>query len=171
MHFEIQSSLVQQRRNTEEKTLRNIRIWIVTFAIILAFSGITAVPVEWELEMLLKLSFLPIGLSEWLTTILKAIQDVDAKYPFILYGNDWLAFGHVVIATAFIGAYRDPVRNKWIIDWALLACIMVIPVAFAMGAYRDIPIYWRLIDCSFGVVGLLPLLHVKKLINKLEHQR
>lgn len=168
MYFEIQSSLVNERQNTETKTLRSIRLWVVAFAVILALSGITAVPVEWELGVLLKLSFLPAGLTDWLTTILHAIQDVNARYPFILYGNDWLAFGHIVIATAFIGAYRDPVRNKWIIEWAMLACVMVIPVAFAMGAYRDIPIYWRLIDCSFGVVGLLPLWHVKKMIQKLE---
>lgn len=166
MYFEIQSSLIQKRQITEEKTLRNIRIWIVAFAVILALSGISAVPVEWELNLILSLP-LPTELTNWLTGILHAIQEVDAKYPFILYGNDWLAFGHVVIATAFIGAYRDPVRNKWIIDWAMLACVMVIPVAFAMGAYRGIPIYWRLVDCSFGVVGILPLWHVKTLINRL----
>jgi hypothetical protein len=168
MYFEIQSSLTQERQETETKTLRNIRIWIVVFAVILALSGITAVPVEWELKLLLQINFLPTGLTQWLTTILHAIQDVNARYPFILYGNDWLAFGHIVIASAFIGAYRDPVRNKWIIDWAMLACVMVIPVAVAMGAYRGIPIYWRLIDCSFGVVGLLPLWQVRNLIHKLE---
>ena len=167
MYFEIQSSLIQQRQNTETKTLRSIRIWIVAFAVILALSGISAVPVEWELNLVLSLH-LPTALTNWLTTILHAVQEVDAKYPFILYGNDWLAFGHVVIATAFIGAYRDPIRNKWIIDWAMLACIMIFPVAFAMGAYRGIPIYWRLIDCSFGVVGLLPLWHVRNLIHRLE---
>jgi hypothetical protein len=26
-----------------------------------------------------------------------------------------------------------------------------------MGAVRGIPIYWRLIDCSFGIFGLVPL--------------
>ena len=25
------------------------------------------------------------------------------------------------------------------------------------GALRGIPIYWRLIDCAFGVLGFLPL--------------
>jgi hypothetical protein len=166
MYFEIQSSLIQKRQNTETKTLRSIRIWIVAFAVILSLSGITAVPVEWELDMILSLP-LPAALTNWLTTTLHAIQDVNAKYPFILYGNDWLAFGHIVIATAFIGAYRDPIRNKWIIDWAMLACILVIPVAFAMGAYRGIPIYWRLIDCSFGICGCLPLLYCLSLTRRL----
>lgn len=145
-----------------------IRLWLVFFMIAVALSGITAVPVGWELGLLLKASFLPQALTHWLSEILTAVQEVGDKYPFILYGNDWLAFGHVVIALAFIGPFQDPVRNRWIIDWAMLACLLVIPVAFMAGAYRHIPVYWRLIDCSFGVIGILPLLCVRRLIAKLE---
>jgi len=72
------------------------------------------------------------------------------------YGTDWLAFGHLVIATAFIGPLRDPVRNKWIIDWGLIACVGVLPLALICGPLRGIPFYWRLIDCSFGFVGAIP---------------
>jgi len=37
-------------------------------------------------------------------------------YPFIAYGTDWLAFAHFVIAIAFIGPWRDPVRNVWVVE-------------------------------------------------------
>ena len=73
------------------------------------------------------------------------------------YGDDWLAFAHLVIAVAFIGPLRDPVRNKWVIEFGMIACVLVFPLAFVAGAVRGIPIFWRLIDCSFGVVGLVPL--------------
>ncbi len=79
-----------------------------------------------------------------------------------------MAFAHIVIATAFIGPLRDPVRNKWIIDWAMLACIGVFPLAFIAGNVRGIPWFHIFIDCSFGVVGLIPLAIVRKWINQLE---
>ncbi|MDB6032636.1 MAG: hypothetical protein JWM16_2974, partial [Verrucomicrobiales bacterium] len=33
----------------------------------------------------------------------------------------------------------------------MIACVAIIPYAFVFGAVRQIPIWWRLIDCSFGV--------------------
>jgi hypothetical protein len=69
------------------------------------------------------------------------------------YGTDWLAFAHLVIAVAFIGPLRDPVRNIWVIEFGLIACVAVFPLAFIAGSVRGIPFYWQLIDCSFGVGG------------------
>jgi hypothetical protein len=60
------------------------------------------------------------------------------------------------------------VRNKWVIDWAILACLAVIPLACIAGPVRGIPWYHILIDCSFGVVGIVPLLVVKGWIKRLE---
>ena len=34
-------------------------------------------------------------------------------YPLLAYGTDWLAFSHLVLAVVFLGAWRDPVRNRW----------------------------------------------------------
>lgn len=73
------------------------------------------------------------------------------------YGTDWLAFGHFVIAIAFVGAVRDPVRNRWLYLFGMISCVLVIPYAMVCGAARGIPFYWRLIDCSFGVFGFVPL--------------
>jgi hypothetical protein len=52
---------------------------------------------------------------------------------------------------------RDPARNIWVYSFGLIACVMILPYAFVCGAARGIPVYWRLIDCSFGVFGFIPL--------------
>ena len=52
---------------------------------------------------------------------------------------------------------RDPVRNIWLFRSGMIACVLVVPYAFVCGGLRGIPIYWRLIDCSFGVFGFIPL--------------
>ena len=98
------------------------------------------------------------------------MQAVNDQFPFLFYGYDWLAFAHIVIAMAFIGPYKDPVRNKWIIEWAMLACLAVFPLALIAGPIRGIPWFHILIDCSFGIIGLIPLFITRKWIMKLETQ-
>jgi hypothetical protein len=44
---------------------------------------------------------------------------------------------------------------------------MVIPFALVAGAVRGIPLWWRLIDCGFGVAGCVPLLACRKLIAQI----
>jgi len=52
-----------------------------------------------------------------------AFSDTNQRYPFLSYGTDWLAFAHLIIAILFIGPLIDPVKNSWIISWALsVAC-------------------------------------------------
>lgn len=48
-------------------------------------------------------------------------------------------------------------RATWLFDFGLIACVLVIPYALVFGAVRGIPLWWRLIDCSFGVFGFVPL--------------
>ena len=86
-----------------------------------------------------------------------ALESSTQTFPFLFYGTDWLAFGHFVIAIAFVGALRDPVRNRWLFDFGLIACGLVIPYALLFGLVRGIPFWWQLIDCSFGVMGFVPL--------------
>jgi len=62
-----------------------------------------------------------------------------------------------MIALVFIGAWRDPVRNLWLFEFGLIACALVIPYALVCGAFRGLPFWWRLIDCSFGLLGAIPL--------------
>lgn len=151
---------------SREKTLhRRIRWLTWIFITGLIASGATAMPLRSEVDWITRLCETNLagckdGISAvgcWLMRIREALHLVEANYPFLFYGTDWLAFGHFVIATAFVGALRDPVRNRWLFDFGMIACVMVIPFALAFGAVRGIPFWWRLIDCSFGVFGFVPL--------------
>ena len=154
---------------TPSPRLRRSRILLLGFIIGLVLSGITAFPLIWELAILVRNFGLGDGpLAVWLRTVQQGLTETDAKYPFIAYGTDWLGFGHLVIATAFIGPLRDPVRNKWIIEWGMMACVAVPFLALIAGPIRGIPLGWRFIDCSFGVVGFFPLLLVRRDIEALE---
>ncbi len=156
--------------------LRKTRIWLTLFMIGLALSGITAFPLETELNWLAdQVQDTSTPIAQWLIRCRDAISDVNTQYPFLSYGTDWLAFAHLVLAMAFIGPWVDPVKNIWVIHFGMLACAAVIPLALIAGPIRGIPFYWQLIDCSFGVVGIIPLLftlwHTKKLIAiRLESQ-
>jgi hypothetical protein len=88
----------------------------------------------------------------------------------LAYGTDWLAFAHLVIAIAFVGPYLDPIRNKWVVTFGLIACAGVFPLALIAGAVRGIPFGWRLIDCSFGVFGGIPLLIARHSIGRIERE-
>ena len=161
---------------TESQKLKTkIRIWVILFVIGLILSGLTAFPLVWELKILNSLvgtgtfmdNIFP-DLSAFITMIHTGLIEIQAEKPWIFYGTDWLAFGHIIIGVAFIGPLMDPVRNKWIINVGIIACIAVLPLAFICGPIRGIPIFWRLIDCSFGVFGIIPLLICRNYINRLE---
>ena len=149
--------------------LKTLRIWIGSFMVLLALSGLTAIPEETELHFLCQVFPLGTSIGDWLDSVYLAVAETGRKYPFLLYGNDWLAFAHVVLAVLFIGPYRDPVRNRWVIEFGVIACLLVLPWAFIFGAMRGIPLWWRIVDCSFGVLGLVPLLIVLRKITLLEN--
>jgi hypothetical protein len=152
-----------------EKLQKKTRFLLLLFITFLILSGITAFPLEQELRFLLSVKdYFPQAISTWLQTVAMAIIDTNTKYPFMSYGTDWLAFAHLVIAVAFIGPLRDPVRNIWVIQFGMIACVMVFPLAFICGAIRHIPFYWQLIDCSFGVLGFIPLYICYRWIKQLE---
>ena len=92
----------------------------------------------------------------------------EPAYPFLAYGTDWLAFAHLVIAVAFWGPLRDPVRNVWVVKFGMIACAGVVPLALIAGAARGIPWWWQAIDISFGLVGIVPLLFAWAGIRRLD---
>ncbi|MDT0399850.1 MULTISPECIES: hypothetical protein [Streptomyces] len=153
---------------------RGIRRWLVFFIVCLVLSGITAFPLVTELrwgEELLRSTPVPEhlpGLMEWITRVREGLDTIDRDQPFMLYGTDWLAFAHLVIAVAFYGPYRDPVRNIWVIEFGMIACAGIIPLALICGPIRGIPFWWSLIDMAFGVFGVIPLLIVRRMIKRLE---
>lgn len=149
--------------------LRHLRAWTAFFIFGLVVSGLTAIPLETELAILERLIGPGTdGLAGWIHRVGDALRETNAKFPFLAYGTDWLAFGHVVIAIAFIGAWRDPVRNKWLFQFGMIACVAVVPWALGFGAMRGIPLGWRLIDCAFGVVGFFPMWWCWRMANALE---
>ena len=158
--------------NRPDTLCRRIRFLTALFIIGLVLSGATAIPLPTETNFLVRIlgvSHGSIGQAQWPVQVRDALAQTQSQFPFLLYGTDWLAFGHFVIAIAFIGAWRDPVRNRWLFDFGLIACALVIPYAFVCGAIRGIPIWWRLIDCSFGVFGAIPLLFCRRWVIELEN--
>lgn len=161
---------------TAKSLLRKIRIWLMLFIIGLVLSGLTAFPLERETGILNRMFGVTAApqpgepaLHAWLRRVHDGIVQTNRHYPFMAYGTDWLAFAHLVIAAAFLGPLRDPVRNKWVLFFGLIACAGVLPLALIAGPIRGIPPWWRLIDCSFGIVGIVPLLISLRYVRKIEN--
>ena len=155
----------------ERSLLLRIRFWLAIVIIGLIISGATAIPLVRELDFLHRLVHrfeFPPAVREWIQTVYAGILDSNSRYPFLLYGTDWLAFGHFVIAIVFIGPLRDPVRNLWVINFGIIACLLIIPYAFIFGGIRGIPLWWRFIDCAFGIVGVIPLYLARRAAKQLE---
>jgi hypothetical protein len=154
---------------TEQQLRKRLKTWIIIFITGLALSGVTAFPIETELAFFAKhVQAFPAFMQPWIIKVYQAVKTTNQTYPYLSYGTDWLAFGHLVIATAFIGPLKDPVKNIWIIQFGMIACVMVFPLAFIAGPIRGIPLYWRFIDCCFGVFGIIPLYLCYRDIRKLE---
>ncbi len=146
-----------------KQQLTQTRHWTLFFIISLIISGLTAFAVETGLNWLLQLfSSTDNMFYSWLLKCHNAISKTNKEYPFIAYGFDWLAFAHIIIALFFIGVYKDPVRNTWVTTVGIHACVLVLPMAFGSGYIRQIPWEWTLVDCSFGIIGLIPLYIIRK---------
>lgn len=157
------------RESNKNQLEKKIRLLIISFIAGLVLSGVTAFPIESQLQIAVAhKSLLPWFLRGWLVQVYEAIKATNAIYPFISYGTDWLAFAHLVIAVAFIGPLRDPIRNIWVIQFGMIACVMIFPLALIAGPIREIPFYWQVIDCSFGVFGFILLYWCFRCIRQLE---
>jgi hypothetical protein len=161
----------------DARRLRSIRLLLVLFIVGLVLSGLTAFPLLSELRLLTSWfgkntvigSYFP-GLAYWLSLVREGLEVADQKYPFLAYGTDWLAFAHLTIAIAFWGPLKDPVKNIWVVEFGMIACLMVIPLALICGFIRGIPFFWQLIDCSFGIFGIIPLFIARRWTLSLIHQ-
>lgn len=56
----------------------------------------------------------------------------------------------------------------WVIEFGMIACVGVVPLALFAGPVRGIPGWWTVLDISFGVFGIVPLIIVRRLIKRLE---
>ena len=160
----------------ETAQVRRIRRLLLIFGIGLILSGVTAFPLGIEaraLDRFLHGGAWPVArhlpfLTAWIDKVSADLTAAYAKYPFIAYGTDWLAFAHLSIAVAFWGPYREPVRNIWVLKFGLIACAGVIPLALICAPLRHLPLWWIAVDSSFGVFGSIPLYLAYRLTRQLE---
>lgn len=166
----------EHKMMTPAAATRRFRITMAVFIVGLLLSGITAFPLL--TEMRLATSWLGLGeavspaghtgLDFWILTLKCGLEDMHGHYPWIAYGTDWLAFGHITIALFFIGPLIRPAESRSVLYAGIAACVLIIPLALICGPIRGIPLYWRLIDCSFGVFGILPLLYCLRLLRYID---
>ena len=132
----------------DRESLRRIRFWLGVFIVGVVLSGVTAFPLAMETRWLdaavhaslVEPTARATGLLAWVVRVHQGVADTNARYPFMAYGTDWLAFGHFAIAIAFIGALRDPVRNLWLFTFGMIASALVVPYALIFGGIRGIPL-------------------------------
>jgi hypothetical protein len=156
--------------------LFRLRLVLALFMLALVLSGLTAFPLQRELEAVTSARGLDhaataaghSGLEAWLLRVRDGLRDVYARYPWMAYGTDWLAFAHLVIAVFFVGPLVNPARNVWVLWAGLISCALVVALALICGPIRQIPFGWRLIDCSFGLFGAIPLGYCLILTRRLE---
>jgi hypothetical protein len=142
----------------------------------LVLSGVTAFPLLWEIELLTELLGLgnassPAGhdgLAGWILTVRFGLEEMYGRHPWIAYGTDWLAFAHLVVALFFIGPLIEPRSSRTNLLAGVAACVGVVPLALIAGEVRGIPLASRLIDCSFGLIGLVLLLYCLRLLKLIE---
>jgi hypothetical protein len=155
----------------KDRLKQRIRVLLLIFIGGLTFSGITAFPLERELELARRL-FAHLqwdsALTTWINCAHDRVRETNSRYPFIAYGTDWLAFAHLIIAVLFIGPLRDPVRNVWVIEFGMIACLGIFPLALIAGEVRGIPFFWRAFDCLFGLAGGVILFLCYRSIIKME---
>ena len=159
----------------EKRLLFMIRAVAAFYILALLFWGLTAFPLESEIRLIC--SSLGIedvlapenysGLKYWLASVQAGLAQTNLDYPFLAYGTDWLAYSHIVLAVVFCGVYAKPVTNIWIVHACMIACAGVVLVALLCAPIRGVPFFWALVDCAFGVLGIVPLVFLHVWIRRL----
>lgn len=160
----------------QSRALSRFRFVLAAFIACLVASGATAFPLLWELRVLARGLGLPetaaasglTGIGFWIHTVRWGLETTYRDFPWLAYGTDWLAFGHIVIALFFVPAWLRPETSRPTLVVGMVACLGVLPLAFICGPIRGIPFHWRLIDSSFGIFGILPLVYCWRLLPWLE---
>lgn len=147
--------------------LSRYRIALGIFIVGLLLSGISALPLQWELSLLHRWFPAGAGIGDFISFVHSGIEQTYAQFPFFGYGTDWLGFSHFVIAAFFVLPLVDPIKYRAVLLVGLVACAGVIFLALVAGPIRSIPFFWTLIDCCFGIFGAIPLLYCLLLTHRL----
>jgi hypothetical protein len=153
---------------TNASLVLRYRLVLGLFVVALIISGATALPLQWELSIVDGIFGGAVG--AWIHHVREAIDQTYARFPFFGYATDWLAFGHFVIAGFLVLPLLNPAKYRGVLQIGLAACTGVIAIALICGPIRQIPVFWRMIDCSFGVVGAVPLLYCLWLTRKIDNR-
>lgn len=146
--------------------MKTIKIHLALFVIVLAISGLTAFPIQSEMEFMMRhITAFPAFFQDWIKSLCDNIRNTP---QVMFYGTDWLAFAHIIIGLFFIPVYLNPIKYKINLQIGIVACFLVFPLAFICGPIRNIPFFHQLIDCSFGVFGSAYLYFILRKINKME---
>ena len=144
---------------TNRLTRAKVMLGIVVFGLLV--SAITIWPVEAELKTLVGILWgqsEPTGVfHKFILQVIDALESIEANYSFMLYGYDWLAYAHIVLAILFAGAIRDPVRNVWIVQCGLIMCALIPVLAGICIPIRGLPLRWFWLDFAFAHGAGLPL--------------
>jgi hypothetical protein len=161
---------------SQSRRLSRYRRVLALFIFGLVVSGLSAFPLAGEVSAFAR--FLGIrdpsafanleGLQYWTAFVAFGLHQTYAHFPFFGYVSDWLGFGNLVIASFFFLPLVDPKRYRGVLNAGLLACAGVVVIALVCGAIREIPWGWRLVDCSFGVFGAIPLLYCLHLTDQMD---
>ncbi len=162
-------SLMSNIGSEEAGLRRKIKIVIILTIIGLLLNGISAIPLRKELNILLSNpDALPPFLRDWWTYVNKGIKETSKNYPFMRYGFDWLAFAHLLIAIAFLGPLKDPIKNEWVVRWGAIASALSVFMALGWERERDIPLWWSFVDASIAFIAFIILLLCSNWIKKLK---
>lgn len=154
-----------QKKNLEQKI--NISIWITIIGLVL--NGVSAFALHTELNIVLQFgNLLPQSLYDWLFMVREAVMEAEQRYPFMLYGYDWLGFAHLFIAIAFLGPLKDPVKNEWVIKFGMIVSILTVFISLFYEQVREIPFFWSLIDAAVGVAAFIILFFCHRWIKELK---
>ena len=102
---------------TAENVRFRLRLALSLFIGGLVLSGVTAFPLLTELNLLVRWTDAPrlaasngwfAPVAAWVLKVHDSLAATYAAYPFIAYGTDWLAFGHLIIALFFCGSDNRP---------------------------------------------------------------
>ena len=114
--------------------LTKIRLCLVIVMAGLFVAGITAFPLLAEVNWLSQLlvgtggSLDPAlydGVTQWILTVRQGLEVTYLDYPWLAYGTDWLAYGHLMILLFFIVFCHTLVWNvrvllgEYFVPWAL----------------------------------------------------
>ena len=154
---------------SEVKLRRKIKMAVIVTIIGLLLNGISAVPLRAELNILLaNPDLLPKFLRDWWIYVNTGVHETSSKYNFMRYGFDWLGFAHLLIAIAFIGPLKDPVKNEWVVQWGMIASALSVLMSFGWEWLRGIPLWWSCIDASVAIAAFVILWLCNKWIQELK---